>query len=156
MRVEHLMYVDDFKLLRGRLSVVQEKDLDPHIVPFLIAANSSDELVTVWSCEGHRGSRRWNKGYVILGVRDRDHMYKLYDLVRQEFGESQHLVSLNMTTRLNFVKGKNPKTGMYGWFAVWILNWKHDKNVSREKGWEHLEAAGVKFIEWLKGQRLMT
>lgn len=157
MRVEHLMYADDFKLLRHRLTFIQEKDLDANIVPFLTAANCSDELVTIWSCEGHRSSRRWNTGYVMLGVRDRDHMYKLYDLVRQEFGDNQDLVGLTMTTRLNFTKPKNPKTGKHEWFAVWNLYWKHrNKHVSREQGWEHLTAAGEKFIEWLKGSRLMT
>lgn len=156
MRVGHLMYAPDFRRLKGRLAAIDHSQLDPNILGFLVKANCSDELVTIWSCEGHKGSRRWNTGYVMFGVRDQDHIYKLYDLIRKEFGEHQHLVGLTMTTRLNFTIPKNPRTGLYEWFAVWNLSWKKNTKFTREQGWAAIEAAGVNFLNWLEGPRIMS
>lgn len=150
MRVDHLMYADDFKLLVKRLEETETKDIDEKIRSFVRMVNFSPALVTIFSCQGHPNKRIHYNGSVMFGVRNKDHMYKLYDLIRAEFGEHQHLVGLTMTTTPGLKT--NSKTGKRPWWAVWNLHWKFNKKLTRQQGWQHLENAGVKFLKWLKEQ----
>lgn len=150
MRVDHLMYAEDFKLLVKRLETLKSEDIDPNIAKFVSMVNLSQELVTIFSCEGHKGKKNGSVGYVMFGVRDRKHIEKLYELVREEFGEDQHLVSLAMTTRLNIVRPQQSAGKRGRWYAVWNLSWKHNLLVTRQDGWIYLEKAAVKFLLWVK------
>lgn len=149
MRVEHLMYAKDFKLLKARLSNIDENTIDSEILEFIVNANCSDQLVSIWSCQGHQDD---DSGYVMFGVRNLAHIYKLYELITWEFKDNQHLVGLTMTTRQNFVAPPNKRTGKQGWYAVWNLYWKSNEEVSRQQGWEFITKASRNFQNWLEEQ----
>lgn len=147
----HQMHATDFRLLCARADELEEKDIDEKIRPLVKAINASDGLVTVFSCQGHEEDAEWNQGYVMIGVRDLDHMEALYQRIRWKFKDNQHLVGVTQTTRQNFLGKPIKRTGKQPWWPVWNLHWKLNSVVSREQAWEWVNEAAIDFEEWLKG-----
>lgn len=154
MRVSHLMYAKQFKLLRERLSGITLADIDPKIANLVVAINKCDDLVTVFSCQGHDDKEDWDTPYVMVGVRNFDHMYKLYEFACWEFGKNKHMLNLSMTMRQDFLSPPHKRTGERGWWAVWNISWKVSTEVTREMGWTYMDLASARFEEWLQGNRM--
>jgi len=147
----HQMHAKDFKILCLRVDELPEEAIDEKVRPLVKAINASNDLVTVFSCQGHPEDQEWNIGYVMIGVRNLDHIEALYQRIRWKFGENQHLVSVSQTTRQNCFKPAHKRTGKFEWYPVWNLSWKTNSVVTREQGWEWISEAAKDFEEWLKG-----
>lgn len=153
MRVDHLMYAKDFKLLVARLGSLKKSNVDSGIAEFLTMVNLSPELVTIFSTEGVPSKPGFGTGRVVFGVRDRKHIEKLFELVASEFGERRNFVKLNMVYRTNPAQLRDPKTGRLNMCAMWDLQWGYRADsVTQHMGCCYLQQAGIKFLHWLKEQ----
>lgn len=146
----HRMHATDFRLLRHRAHVIPPSAIDARILPLIQSINKCEELVTIWSCEGHDDNPGWDEAYIMLGVRNPDHIDELARLFRWFMGDNQHLMGITQTMRANFLRAKHPKTGEEFWWPVWNLHWKTAPGFDREAGWTVADKVAKAFVEYLE------
>jgi hypothetical protein len=146
----HRMHATDFRVMRNRADHLPLSAIDEKIQSLVLAINKSPELVTLWSCQGHDDNSGWDEPYIMIGVRDPDHIDELSRLFRHHLGEQQHLMGITQTSRINFLKQPHPKTGKHFWFPVWNLHWKVTPEFNREAGWAVAAKVAEDFVRYLE------
>lgn len=151
----HLMPEETFQRLKARwekaFKHLGDPDVfDPKIVKAVVCMNTIDELVSIFSCQGHPTEKdRLDLGYIMFGVRDPSWLYRFYEKLGVKAGREKHLIRLTMTHRIDVTLPKEEEA----WYPVWNLNWPVRLSKA-EKYWDWVnEAAEETLAEYRDEQK---
>ncbi len=128
----HVVTQEQFDQLKERVNdvineyKVDSSILDPVIAITIMQLNQLDDIVTIFSCEGHPVGYKRDAGYIMLATTNPDKLYRLHQLILDqvvsentvELGQHEYeLATSRAIWPVNY--DKNNIT----WYNVFILRW---------------------------------
>lgn len=153
----HLMPEDSFKRLKARWDnfvkhIDDPKLADVEITLSMLMLNKVDDLVTIFSCQGHPTAERPRAvGSMMFGVRDPKPVYRFYELLQTALSANTkeiQLVKLIIQRKRDVtLRGIVDPTP---WYPVWTVTWDVNLDNAAET-WLQVNNAAVQVAAEWKG-----
>jgi hypothetical protein len=144
---------DAFKRLKIRWDHYVEhidnpKLADVEITLSMLMLNKLDDLVTIFSCQGHPTEEKPRAvGSMMFGVRDPAPVYRFYELLQDNLGSNTQVVRLTLQRKKDVTM---QRTVPQPWYPVWIVNW--DVNIQNAaEVWLQVNNAAIQVAAEYKG-----
>lgn len=150
----HLMSEDAFRRLKERWDKCVERINDPKMVDVeitlsMLLLNKLDELVTIFSCQGHPTPQKPRAvGSMMFGVRDPKAVYRFYELLKETLETEKQAVSLVLQYKKDITLRGTPNQP---WYPVWIVRWQILHETAAET-WLKVNNAAVQVAAEFKGE----